>query len=191
MKVIENVFKHYDEVVKTVRSMEYKDIVGPDGVIYPNIVEPLDFLRPELEAKGIVDAELLFGRYTFEDTNPPNWAHCDADLAPFVGLMPLGFEDEVKTFYVAHKTEHMYDRLSPSEAREITMSEVNDRFISLKQCLDDANSHDRWNITFTNDYVINCLYLIPTSQWHAASKGFGTTRGDGRLMLTMFCDFMI
>ncbi len=161
---------------------EMKDELYADGVTYPNIIRLPESIQDEISQKmqfivGPAFREVLsFGRYSFENTEPPHWAHSDHNIAGYLGLIylshPPSTDRGVGTYLLRHKAFEFETHPAHEFYKEILLG--------------GANHKDEWEITFECPGRYNRIFLLNSEFIHAAGDAYGTDKDDGRLVLSVF-----
>jgi len=164
-------------------SLEYKDQVAPfDGQTYKNIGLPV----PEtVEQKVAMQLSWVMGykvvpkymafRLTLEDSNPPQWAHSDLEVARFNFLLHLN-PGPGGTVLLTHQESEM--RTHPQNQYELEMWQR------------DFDDPTKWDVRAVIDIAPNRALVMRSELIHAQlpKHGFGSTVHDGRLILLSFFD---
>ena len=151
-----------------------------DGVVYPNIAllpervwqETLTNLQ---KIFGPIMVKTFFARYSFENVKPPHWAHSDREISEYLAIIYLSDSVEYSgTVTLKHKALGFETHPSNIEER--------------KALIADANNLDAWDFVFEFPAKINRLLILNTNLIHAAGRSYGTTKEDGRLVISVFFD---
>lgn len=165
--------------IKALINMEpMRDEKYVDGVTYPNITRLPQSVHQELHDNlttifGPQLQEVLsFARYSFKGVTPPHWAHSDREIAQFLGLIYLSEAPEDGTAVVRHK-ELNFETHPHDELRKDIL-------------LAHANKRDEWEVTFMCPARFNRLFILNAELVHAAMAEYGSTKEDGRLVISTF-----
>jgi hypothetical protein len=161
---------------------EYQDKEGPDGVTYKNIgvkvpeptKEQLTLALTWIMGYRVVLKICAF-RLSLEGTEPPQWAHSDAEVARWASFVYIN-PGPGGTVLLRHRVTGM------------TMHPVNQE--ELDTLTEDCSKLPMWDIIGSIPCEPNRLVVIPSHQIHAAMPvyGFGQSPKDGRLILWSFFD---
>lgn len=163
--------------------LEYKDQVAPfDGVTYRNIGLPVPASAQERIAQSLswilgykaIPKHLAF-RLSPKGSEPPQWAHSDAEVARF-GLFVYMNDGPGGTALLEHRTAGM--REHPRNDKELAI---------WKRDYDDQS---KWVMRAFVDCAPNRAVILRANLMHAAvpKDGFGDTVENGRLILLCFFD---
>ncbi len=179
--IVENFFEK-PRIVRDILDMsEMKDHKFSDGVTYPNIVKLAEVIQLEVDDNmmklfgPMYKPVLSFGRYSFENTKPPHWAHSDRNIAEFLVLIYLTPGREAEEFGTA-TLEHISTGLTSHPNNETERALV----------LNEANKQDAWRIDHVCRAKFNRAFILNANLIHAALGECGTERNDGRLVITQF-----
>lgn len=157
------------------------DYLAEDGVTYPGIIKLPGSVEDEIYFKlnylfqKRVDRKCtMFARFSFNQMNPPHWAHSDFNMTQFVGLLYLSPADYPNdgTHLVRHKETGMETHPEDDEQKNILLSQTNDR--------------DKWDIVFTCPSRFNRMFILNAHYLHAAATKFGDSKSNSRLVCTTF-----
>lgn len=164
-------------------TLEYKDHVAPfDGVTYKNIGLPVPEVAQERLSMNLtwifgqrVTPKHMAFRLSPEGSDPPQWAHSDAEVARF-GMFVFMNDGPGGTLLLEHLTTGM--RTHPKDD------------IELRAWQEDHNKMNAWTVKGAIDCRANRAVILRADLMHAAMPrhGFGTTPADGRLILLCFFD---
>ncbi len=181
--IVDDFFKDPRQVRTLLDMSEMSDIKFSDGVTYPNIVILPNEIENEIRENVIslmgphFKKVLSFGRYSFENTKPPHWAHSDFNIAQFlllIYLTPGTQAEEFGTCTLEHIATGMETHPKTEAEKEILLSE--------------ANKFDAWQIKDICRAKFNRAYFLNASLIHAAIGEHGKDRSDGRLVISVFFD---
>lgn len=182
--IVDDFFKDPRKVRSTLDQIEMKDYqFDMDGVTYPNIIRLPKAIENEIHENlislfGPSFREVLsFGRYSFETTKPPHWAHSDRNIAQFLALIYLTPGLEAEQFGTATLT-HVKTGLSKHPANEKER----------KILLSEANDFDAWDINHRCSAIFNRCFILNADLIHAALGEYGKDQTDGRLVISIFFD---
>lgn len=150
------------------------------GIVYPGIVEVPDHIEDEVLKKislfysRPIFIDKMFARFSFEHMAPPNWAHCDLELAQFVGLIFMS------------PVDHPWDGTHLVRHKELGIERAVKDPVKMKRTIDDSNDKDSWDITFTAPSRFNRLVIYNGHDFHAAAGRFGNSKETARLVCTAF-----
>jgi hypothetical protein len=177
--VFDDFFKDPHQAKAAIQALPMQDERYSDGVIYPNITRlPV---AVALEVKSNLETVfgprlqhvLSFARYSFKGVTPPHWAHSDRNIAQFLGLIYLNEGgDDYGTSVVRHKAMGFEDHPRTEEHKEVLLAH--------------ANKRDEWEVTFTCPARFNRLFLLNAELVHASMGEFGSSKEDGRLVISTF-----
>jgi len=183
--VLDNFFEplEFDLLRSYAWGLEYKDQVAPfDGQTYPNIGLPV----PEaVEQKVAVQLSWIMGhkvvpkymafRLSTEDSDPPQWAHSDLEVAQYNFVLSLN-DGPGSTLLLTHHESEMWEH--PRNQYELEMWQR------------DFNDAKKWHIRGEVDFAPNRAIIMRSGLIHAADprRGYGETAMDGRLILLSFFD---
>lgn len=173
-------FLHYPEITRDLfKELPMMDYLASDNVTYPGIVETPDSVNQEIKFKlsKYFNLEVIysFGRYSFEDMDPPNWAHSDREMAEYLALLYLGPPNGTEfcgTLLVRHR------RLG------FDTHPINELELSALQ--EDSNNRDKWEVTYNFPSRYNRMVILNANYIHAAAGSYGTNHDNGRLVLSTF-----
>jgi len=163
--------------------LEYCDRVAPfDGVTYPNLGVPVPAVAEELIGvqltwllgHKVVPRHMAF-RLSLRGSNPPQWAHSDAEVAAY-GMFVFINPGPFATVLLEHRKTGM--RTHPQNEDE------------LQAWKEDHNNEDAWREIARFDAAPNRAFVLRSELMHAAlpRKGYGEDVRDGRLILLCFFD---
>jgi len=182
---IDEFFPDYEfELIRSyAQTLTYKPVVAPfDGQTYPNIGLPVP---PAVEERLAINLTWLMGykvmpvytafRLSIEGSNPPQWAHSDAEVSKF-GMFVYLNDGPGGTVALKHKRSGMC--LHPCTEHELELWRQ------------DYDNMDEWEIQARIDCKANRAVLLRSEVIHAAlpKHGFGKDVTDGRLILLAFFD---
>lgn len=179
--VFDDFFKDPNETKKQINAAPMADEKYKDGVTYPNITRlPADVVAEiATNMKTLVGPAftpvLSFARYSFKDTNPPHWAHSDREIAQFLALIYMNPDPEAEksgTVCLRHKERGF----------EYHPESIEDQ----KILLEHANEFEAWDMTFACPAKYNRCLILNADLIHAAMGEYGSTREDGRLVISVF-----
>jgi hypothetical protein len=173
----------FDLIRSYAMGLEYKPTVAPfDGQTYQNIGLPVP---PAVEERLAINLTWLLGykvvpsfvafRLSPEGSNPPQWAHSDAEVSKF-GMFVYLNDGPGGTVLLRHKRSGMYKHPQTEHELEVWRHDFDDM--------------DQWDVTASIDCKANRAVLLRSELMHAAlpKNGFGTDVTDGRLILLAFFD---
>ncbi len=161
---------HYRPMKSLLQISDYKSVTGPDGVVYPFILEEVPwsvesaFLGCIEHALGqLIQPTYIFARAMPEGTVLPHHVHSDATMGAFTAH--LCFSSGGETSFVTH------DELGP--VWESGMVEI---------------PQHGWDEYVSYKHRENRLMVHHAAPFHCAKPhcGFGTLGKDARLVLTCF-----
>jgi len=176
--IFDDFFEDPIKIKALINSAPMEDIKYADGVTYPNIVRLPLAIENEVTQNlkqifGPITVEICFARYSFEDVIPPHWAHSDHEIAQYIALVYLSDGDlEAGTYVLKHR-----DLGFETHPREKIFRDA---------LIEHANDRKKWFPTFLAPAKFNRLVILNTELIHAAGESYGTTREDGRLVLSVF-----
>jgi hypothetical protein len=139
------------------------DYLADDGVVYPGIIKMPGSVEDEIYFKlnylfqKRVDRKCtMFARLSFNQMNPPHWAHSDFNM----------------THLVRHKETGMETHPETDDQKNILLSQANDR--------------DKWDVVFTCPSRFNRMFILNAHYLHAAATKFGDSKSNSRLVCTTF-----
>jgi len=152
-----------------------------DTVIYPGIIHLPEIVIQEIDSQfkkiygDLYDPQMVFGRYSLTNMQPPNWAHSDGNMAQMLGLIYL-FDAPVGNEFGTHLLRHIRTGAEnhPRSADE------------MQTLLKDSNDRDKWESTFYCPAKFNRLLILNSDYIHAAGKIFGDQKQTGRLVISVF-----
>jgi hypothetical protein len=162
--------------------IQYQDKTGPDGVTYQNIGIPVPPSAHEQLTHALswlmgyrVILKICAFRLSTEGTEPPQWAHSDAEVANWASFVYVN-EGPGGTVLLRHKDTEMTEH--PKNQAELDAWNR------------DCNKQEAWEIIGSVPNKPNRGIVIPAKQIHAAMpvRGFGQSPIDGRLILWSFFD---
>lgn len=159
-------------------SVPMEDIKHSDGVVYPNIARLPFTVEDELKRNlenifGPITPVLSFARYSFETQIPPHWAHSDREISEFIALIYLSEGPSPSgTFALRHQELGFETHPTKEEDRNAL--------------IEDSNKLEMWDFTFECPAKFNRLLILNNDLIHAAGRSYGTTRDDGRLVISCF-----
>ena len=172
----------FDMLQEYAHVLQYGDIKAPfDGVTYHNVapappfvVEHLTHVLTLLMGYRVVPLHTCF-RLSVEGSEPPQWAHSDAEVAKFGFFMFIN-PGRGGTALLEHKESGM--RTHPQSQYELDLWNR------------DHNDESAWNVVSLIDSQVNRGILLRSDLIHAAlpRRGYGESAVDGRLILLCFFD---
>jgi hypothetical protein len=181
--VVDDFFENPKKVRDLLDMVEMKDYKFSDGVTYPNIIRLPKEVENEIGENmrklfgHSFNHKLSFGRYSFENTKPPHWAHSDRNIAQFLALIYMTPGIDAEKFGTATLT-HIETGM--------TRHPVND--FQKEIILAEANDFDAWEINHECRAIFNRCFILNGELIHAALGEHGTGRNDGRLVVSVFFD---
>lgn len=179
--IFDDFFENPEEVKRMIDAAPMKDIkFGLDGVTYPNITElphPVFMnARDNLEQIfGPITPKVWFARYSFENSKPPHWAHSDREISQYLALVYLSEGPPPSgTFALRHQALGFETHPTKEDER--------------KALIEDSNNLEAWDFTFECPAKFNRLLILNNDFIHAAGNPYGTTKEDGRLVISLFFD---
>jgi hypothetical protein len=173
----------FDLIKSYAMTLEYKPVVAPfDGQTYQNIGLPVP---PAVEERLAINLTWVMGykvvpafvafRLSPEGSNPPQWAHTDAEVSKY-GMFVYINDGPGGTVALRHKETGM-DRHPRTEAE-------------LEAWRQDYDDMSKWDIRACIDCKANRAVILRSEVMHAAlpKHGFGTDVTNGRLILLAFFD---
>lgn len=178
--IFDDFFKDPLKVREDVMKQEATDRTYMDGVTYPHIaLLPVDVLAEVYENLSFIvgpkfDTKLAFARYSFEGITPPHWAHSDREISQFLALIYLteGLAEKYGTLLLRHT---LLDFESHPDGK-----------VERRALLHDANKPHLWDRVFECPGKFNRCFILNADLIHAAAGQFGTTKDDGRLVISVF-----
>lgn len=179
--IFDDFFKDPNEAKRLCSDMPIMDYPASDGVVYPGIIDLPKKVRKEIDENfktiygPMYDPQLVFGRYSMEDMDPPNWAHSDGNMAQFLGLIylfgaPLG--NKYGTYMLRHIVKGFELHPRDEEQKQLLLSQSNER--------------EAWEETFYCPAKFNRLFILSADYIHAAGKSFGLDQLGSRLVISVF-----
>ena len=162
--------------------IQYQDRKGPDGVTYKNIGLPVPPSAQEQLTQALswlmgyrVALKICAFRLSVEGTEPPQWAHSDAEVSKWASFMYIN-QGPGGTVLLKHYETEMTSH--PKNQAELD---------AWKR---DCNDPGQWEVIGSVPCRPNRGLVIPSDQIHAAVPrlGFGQSPVDGRLILWSFFD---
>ncbi len=181
--VVDNFFEYPKYIKDIIDGEKMSDQLYMDGVTYPHIVAMPKTVFTEVDTNlkklfgPSINYAVSFARYTFENTNPPHWAHSDRNIAEFLCLIYLN-DNKVAERFGTHTLRHKATGLENHPRND------NEKALLLRE----ANDKDAWEITYTCPAKYNRAFILNTDLIHAAHGGYGSNQMDGRLVATVFFD---
>ncbi len=179
--VYDNFFADPKKVRELIIKEEMKDVVASDGVTYPGIVILPDEVKLEIKRRLIdifgpdFQEQLMFARFSFADMSPPHWAHCDKEMADYVGLIYMN-EGEGEMGFGTSMLQH----------HSTGMELYPQTDIGKKILIDEANYRHRWDETFNFPSRFNRIAILNSDYIHAANGKYGDSKENARLVITVF-----
>lgn len=177
--IFDDFFTDPNQVKKLINAEPMRDEKYDDGVIYPNITRLPEAVLAEIQYKLMsffgpsIDLVLAFARYSFENVTPPHWAHSDRNIAQYVGLIYMNENhSEFGTATLRH-AELGFEKHPQTEFHKRIL-------------LSHANARQEWEITYKCPAKFNRLFVLNADLIHAALGEYGTTKEDGRLVVSVF-----
>lgn len=176
--IFDDFFKDPRRAKALINMQEMKDIPYVDGVTYPNIAQLPPSVHQEMcdnlrTVVGPAFKEVIsFARYSFESTHPPHWAHSDHEIAQFLALIYLNESEELGTCCLKHSELGFETHPQTDFHKQVLISH--------------ANYRQEWEQTFVCPGRFNRCLILNTELIHAAVGQFGSTRDDGRLVISVF-----
>ena len=182
---IDDFFSDFEfELIRSyARTLTYGPVVAPfDGQTYQNIGLPIP---PIVEERLAINLTWLMGykvvpkftafRLSPEGSNPPQWAHSDAEVSAFGFFMYLN-DGPGGTLLLRHRETGMRTHPQTNEELEVWQRDY-----------DDVT---KWEPVASVDCKANRAVIIRSELIHAAlpKHGFGKDVNDGRLILLAFFD---
>jgi hypothetical protein len=173
----------FDLIRSYAMGLEYKPVVAPfDGQTYQNIGLPVP---PAVEERLAINLTWIMGykvspsfvafRLSPEGSNPPQWAHSDAQVSKFALFVYLN-DGPGGTVALRHK--ELGFSVHPKNEEELDAWRA------------DYDDMSKWDIRACIDTKANRAILMRSEIIHAAlpKHGFGKDVTDGRLILLTFFD---
>lgn len=179
--IFDDFFDNPNKAKSLCDEMPLMDYPASDGVVYPGIIMLPPPVEKEVKEKfksifGVLfKPQLIFGRYSLNTMNPPNWAHSDRNMASHLGLIylsgsPVG--NEHGTYMLRHTDTGM--ETHPQSSKDMTI------------LLEDSNDKELWEQTYYCPAKFNRLFILNADYIHAAGKSFGSEQATGRLVISVF-----
>lgn len=187
--IVDDFLSDYEAVRKWGDSASYGSIASPfDGVTYPGICSEIPpALASEVEgslcrvlATNRVEIKALFARLSTEGTPVPHQAHNDAGMGMFTMILYLNRDPHIPGNAGTDLIDHnVYDmEYGPrNDAEQQVWRE-------------DMNIRKAWYVKSRCPMKPNRAFIFDSRlmHWSAPSGGFGSTKEDGRLVLSCFFD---
>lgn len=183
MIFVDNALPDADRAREHALGTEFRDVTGPDGVVYPNTSMDVPawlgtslytFLRT---LAGPIRPHYLFFRLNTADTPIPHWVHSDGILCDYLAVLSLTRDeatpDGAGTAIMRHESGMLRH---PEGDEEVALWHR------------DTNDPGKWAVLDFAPMRYNRAVIMHADRLHAAcpAGGFGSGPEDGRLVLTTF-----
>lgn len=177
--IFDDFFAYPDRSKALINLQPMEHVEYEDGVTYPNIAVLPPIVQAEITHKlkrvfgpGVTEV-LSFARYSFAGVTPPHWAHSDRNIAQFLALIYLNEgQDNFGTCTLKHKIFGFETHPDTDFHKQVLLV--------------DANIKSEWEVTFHCPARFNRLFIINADLIHAAMGEYGSTKEDGRLVVSFF-----
>ena len=182
--IVDDFFSQPMRIKRACDKIPLMDFPASDGVTYPGIISLPEHVRSEIDfnfKKLFGEAykpRTVFGRYSFQETKQPHWAHSDGNMAQMLGLIYLSdANDEYShvsgTLMLCHSSGFSKHPRTESEKQLL---------------LRDSLEKIEWFETYYCPSKFNRLFVMSADFIHAAGKSYGSTQEDGRFVISVFFD---
>lgn len=189
--VVDDFFKHPEEIRELALNKEFFDFTGPDGGVYPNTTY-VDFPIEEvwtLFKQPIVPVLSVF-RLAYESDVPHNPVHSDTGYGEYAGVVYLNSPDQGPsgTAFWTH-LDSGADRL-PNNCLGLLPTQITNPLG--RKLINDWGNMDKWKQTGYVSSKFNRALFYRSSMIHSRFpfRGFGSTPIDGRLILALFFNIL-
>lgn len=187
--VADNFLANPDAAVARLRSADYGDRQGPDGVTYKRIaLMPPDLFRREIEqAVGFdIQPSYSIGRLNFAGENPNNAVHADSGYDDFAAIVYLT-EDKFcsgGTAFWRHKILGFDAMPTEQQVRSVGRNPKQ----VMKRLSADWNNIDAWEQIALAEMKFNRAIFFRCKSFHSRFpfEAFGNSPENGRLVFVSF-----